>query len=70
MEAIGDVARRLVEQARDRRAAMARQSGADDVPGMQRGAEEETGRVPERDGHGRGGRLALLALRGKRGGKV
>lgn len=64
MEHIGNVAKRLVEQARDRRAALAREPGADDMPEVQPPAKKETRSMSERDGHrGRGG-VALLALRG------
>lgn len=41
-----DAARRALEQARDQRAAMAQRTGANDVPGMQRGAAEENRPVP------------------------
>ncbi len=70
MEAIGNVARRLVEQARDRREAMARGECQNDLPTMQRGAEEEARPMPERNGHGRGGGVDLLALRDERRGEV
>lgn len=63
MEAIGDIARRLVERASHQREAMDGQSGANDVPGVQPHPEEEAGSVPERDGHRGRDPLALLALR-------
>ena len=40
-EAIGDVARRVVEAARDQRSALARQASADNLPAMQRQPEKE-----------------------------
>lgn len=63
MEAIGEIAKRLVERARDQREALARKSGPDNLPGVQSHPEEKDGPMPERDGNdGRGG-LELLALR-------
>ena len=62
MEAIGDIARRIVEKARDQRSAVVRDAGANGMPGMQPHAEEKEGPMPERDGNpGRGG-LEVLAL--------
>lgn len=49
-EAIGHVAGRLVAAASDRRAAMARHPSANDMPAMQRDAQEKARPVPERDG--------------------
>lgn len=40
-EAIGNVGRRIVEQARHQREALARRERKDDVPAMQRGPEKE-----------------------------
>lgn len=48
--AIGDVAKRFVEQARNQREAMAQRPGADNVPGVQRWAAKENRSMPERDG--------------------
>ncbi len=64
-EAIDEIRRRDSEGSGDQRQADARDA-ADDMPGMQRGTEEETRSVPERDVQaGRGG-LELLALRTRR----
>lgn len=61
-EAIGHVARRIVEAARDNRA-VAGQSRADDVPAMQRQPEKENGPVPECEPNAGWHRVELLALR-------
>ena len=47
-EALGHVAKRVVEQKRDQREAMAQRAGENDMPGVQRGASEEKRSVPER----------------------
>jgi hypothetical protein len=66
MEHIGNVARRVLEETRDRRAALAREQRADGMPEVQPHAEEETRSVFERDGQGRRGGVDMLALRGER----
>lgn len=48
-ELIGDVAKRVVEQARDRGSAMAERAGPDGLSGVQRGPEEKARPLPERD---------------------
>lgn len=67
-EAIGAIAGRVVEAARNNRA-LAGQSRADDVPGMQRQPQEESGPVPECEQNAGWHRLELLALRTQRGDK-
>lgn len=62
MEAIGEITKRIVERARDRRAAMDREQRKDDMPGVQSHATEEKRSVFECDGHGGRDSLALLAL--------
>ncbi|MBV7394117.1 hypothetical protein [Mameliella sediminis] len=59
---------RNTQRGRDHRSALDGQQRADDLPGMQRGAEKEKGSVPQRDEDAGGGRLALLALQPQRRG--
>ena len=66
MEHIGNVARRVLEETRDRRAALAREQRADGLPEVQPHAEEEARSVSQRDGQGRRGGVDMLALRGER----
>jgi len=66
MEAIGNVARRLVEATRHQREAVAREPGADDMPEMQSHEEEKARPMFERDGQRRGGSVDMLALWGER----
>lgn len=47
-EALGHVAKRVVEQKRDQREAMAQRAGKDDMPGVQCGASEEKRPMSER----------------------
>jgi hypothetical protein len=67
-EAIGAIARRAVEAARHNRA-VAGQSRADNVPGMQRQPKEENGPVPECEPNAGWHRVELLSLRAQRGDK-
>ena len=51
-EAIGNIAGRMVERARDHRAAMDGQQRPDNMPGVQPASAEKARRLPERYGDG------------------